>query len=124
MSGLTTGFADAQQWLFEQVLQPLMYASGLGNLLEDAYGATGWLLVGLLEIAFMVVVIGALQRWRPVEPVSDRAAVRVDVIYTLIHRLGLFRVFLFFTLEPLWDGLVGRLRVAGLPAWSLDQVWP
>jgi hypothetical protein len=33
-------------------------------------------------------VIGALERWRPVEPVTDRAAVRVDILYTLIHRLG------------------------------------
>jgi hypothetical protein len=72
----------------------------------------------------MVVVFGALQRWRPVEAVTDKAAVRVDVIYTLIHRLGLFRVALFFTLDPLWDGLVGQLRVAGLPAWSVDQIWP
>jgi len=80
--------------------------------------------VGLLQIAVMLVVIGALERWRPVEPVTDRAAVRVDVLYTLIHRLGLFRVALFLTVDPLWDTLIGQLRVAGLPAWSIDQVWP
>ena len=124
MNGLSALFGDAQQWLFEQLVQPLMFAAGLGNLLEDAYSATGWLLVGLLEIAFMVLVFGALQRWRPVEAITDKAAVRVDVIYTLIHRLGLFRVGLFFTLEPVWDSLVGHLRVAGLPAWSIDQIWP
>ena len=124
MIDLSSLFGDAQQWLFEQLVQPVMFASGLGNLLEDAYDATGWLLVGLLELAFMLVVFGALQRWRPVEAVTDRKAIRVDVIYTLIHRLGLFRVALFFTLEPLWDGLVGQLRVAGLPAWSVDLIWP
>lgn len=42
------------------------------------------------------LVIGPLQKWRPVELVVDRAAVRVDVLYTLIHRLGLFRVAMFF----------------------------
>ena len=117
-------FGDAQQWLFEQIVQPLMYAAGLGNLLADGYRATGWLLVGLVQIGLMLTVIRALERWRPVEPVSDRAAVRVDVIYTLIHRLGLVRVALFFTLDPLWDALVGTLRVAGLPTWSLDELWP
>ncbi len=124
MNDLAALFGQTQQWLFEQLVQPVMFAAGLGNLLEDAYDATGWLLVGLLEIAFMVVVFGALQRWRPVEAVTDRKAIRVDVIYTLIHRLGLFRVALFFTLEPLWDELVGLLRVAGAPAWSADRVWP
>jgi sterol desaturase/sphingolipid hydroxylase (fatty acid hydroxylase superfamily) len=117
-------FGDAQQWLFELVVQPLMYAGGLGNLLAEGYRATAWLLVGVLQIAVMLTVIGALERWRPVEAVTDRAAVRVDIVYTLIHRLGVFRVALFFTLDPLWDALVGRLHVAGLPAWSLDGLWP
>jgi len=117
-------FAQAQQALFEAVLQPLMFAAGLGNLLEDGFSATGWLLVGLLQIAVMLTVFAALERWKPVEPVTDRAAVRVDVVYTLIHRLGLFRVALFFTLDPLWDTLVGELRLLGWPTWSLDALWP
>ena len=96
-------FLAAQQWLFEAVMQPLLFHAGFGNLLEDGYRATGWLLVGLLQIAVMLTLFRALERWRPVEPVTDRAAVRVDVLYTLIHRLGLFRVALFFSLGPLWD---------------------
>ncbi|MCA3251918.1 MAG: sterol desaturase family protein [Rubrivivax sp.] len=101
-----------------------MYGAGLGNLLEDGYRATGWLLVGLLQIALMLLVIGRLERWRPVEPVSDRAAVRTDVVYTLVHRLGLFRVVLFFCIDPLWTALAGQLRLHGLAAWSLDGLWP
>jgi sterol desaturase/sphingolipid hydroxylase (fatty acid hydroxylase superfamily) len=117
-------FDTAQQWLFEQAVQPLLFAAGMGQFLEDGFRATGWLLVGVLQIAVMLTVFAALERWRPVEPVTDRAAVRVDVIYTLVHRLGLFRVALFFLLDPLWAGLAGELRMAGAPAWSLDQVWP
>lgn len=117
-------FDAAQQGLFEQAVQPLLFALGMGQFLEDAYRATGWLLVGVLQITVMLTVFAALERWRPVEPVTDRAAVRVDVIYTLVHRLGLFRVALFFLLDPLWAGLAGQLRMAGVPVWSLDQVWP
>jgi len=117
-------FGRVQQALFESLMQPLLFGLGMGNLLEDGFVATGWLLVGLLEIVVMLTLFGALERWRPVEPLTDRAAVRVDVIYTLIHRLGLFRVALFFTVEPLWTDLVGQLRVAGLPAVSLDDLWP
>jgi len=117
-------FGLVQQWLFEQAVQPLMFALDMGNLLEDGYVATGWLLLGVLQIAILLTVVAALERWRPVEAVTDRAAVRVDILYTLIHRLGVFRVALFFTLDPLWDGLVGTLRLQGLPTFSVDQLWP
>jgi sterol desaturase/sphingolipid hydroxylase (fatty acid hydroxylase superfamily) len=80
--------------------------------------------VGLLQIAVMVAVIVPLQRWRPVEPVVDRQAIRVDILYTLIHRLGLFRLALFFTTEPLWNSLMGQLHVWGLPGFHLDDIWP
>ena len=124
MESLTDLFGTAQQWLFEALVQPVVFAIGLGGWLEDAYTATGWLLVGLLQIAAMLLVIGPLQRWRPVEPVTDRAAIRTDILYTLVHRLGLFRLALFFTLEPWMDDVFGWLRVEGLSTWHLDGLWP
>ena len=121
---IDTWFSAGQEALFVAVVRPLMFAAGLGNLLEDGYRATGWLLVGLLQIAVMLLVIGPLQRWRPVEAVTDRAAIRTDVIYTLIHRLGLFRVALFFAVQPLFDAVFGWLHGQGIGAFQLDQLWP
>jgi sterol desaturase/sphingolipid hydroxylase (fatty acid hydroxylase superfamily) len=121
---LTDAFGLAQQWLFEGLLQPLMFHLGLGNLLAEGYRATGWLLVGLLQIALMLTLMRGLERWRPVEPVTDRAAVRTDILYTLIHRLGLFRVVLFLSIDPLWDALTGQLRLSGLHGFQLDGLWP
>ncbi|EYC51046.1 fatty acid hydroxylase [Hylemonella gracilis str. Niagara R] len=124
MDSLTNAFDGVQQWLFETVVQPLAFMSGLGNFLEDAYEGTGWLLVGLVQLVVMLLLIAPLQRWRPVEPVSDRPAIRVDVIYTLIHRLGLFRLVFFFTLLPVLDEVIGWLRVQGMPTFHLDDLWP
>jgi len=124
MNYLQQAFDAAQQGLFESVIQPTMFAVGLGHLLEDGYAATGWLLVGLVQIAIMLAIIGPLQRWRPAEPVTDRAAIRTDILYTLVHRLGLFRVGLFFTVEPLFDELVGHMHAAGFAGFHLDQAWP
>ncbi|MDO9198353.1 sterol desaturase family protein [Rhodoferax sp.] len=124
MDFLGNAFSDAQQWLFETLIQPVMFALGLADLLVDGYDATGWLLVGLIQMAVLVTLIGPLQRWRPVEAVTDHAAVRTDMLYTVIHRLGLFRVVLFFSLDPLFDQLFGALRVAGLGTFHLDAVWP
>ena len=125
---LSDAFGQAQQMLFEAAVQPLLFGLGFGNLLELAFEATGWLLVGLIQLAIMLLVLRPLERWRPVEAITDPAAVRVDVLYTLIHRLGLFRLALFFTAGPLWDTLFGQLRLWGLPAWHLDAAvaswWP
>jgi len=124
MEFLVNTFSTAQEWLFESVLQPVMFAVGLGNLLVDGYVATGWLLVGFIQLLILVAVIGPLQRWRPVEVITDQASVNTDILYTVIHRLGLFRLALFFSLDTMFDHLFGALRVAGLSTFQLDALWP
>nr|WP_233101971.1 sterol desaturase family protein [Variovorax sp. IB41] len=121
---MTDLFSALQGWFFETAVQPLVYAIGLGGWTEDAFDATGWLLVGFIQIVVLLAVIGPLQRWRSVEPVVDRHAIRIDVLYTLIHRLGLFRLALFFTLQPFFDDALGSLRTAGWGTFHLDEVWP
>lgn len=123
MEAVQDAFLAVQAAVFEAAA-PALFAIGLGNHLEDGYAAVGWLLLGLLQVAVLLWVIGPLERLRPVEPVTDRQAVRVDMVYTLVHRLGLFKLALFFTLEPLFTGLFGHLRAAGWPTWHLDQFWP
>ena len=124
MDTLTDLFALAQQGLFEAVVQPLALLAGQANLLEKAYEGTGWLLVGLIQIAVMLLLIGPMQRLWPAEPLHDRAAVRTDVLYTLIHRLGLFKLLMFFSFDALFEQGLGHLRALGLPTWHLDAWWP
>jgi sterol desaturase/sphingolipid hydroxylase (fatty acid hydroxylase superfamily) len=121
-------FGTAQQWLFEAVVQPAAFALGWGNVLEDAYDGTGWLLVGLIQLVVIWGLFGLAERWWPRERVIDRPAVRVDVLYTVIHRLGLFRVAMFFALEPQVDAFLGWARVDGFDGVHLDALvaplWP
>ena len=117
-------FSSAQGWMFDMAFQPLLFSLGMANFLEDGYEATAWLLAGILQILVLLAIVRPLQRWRPVEPVTDRATVRTDVLYTLLHRLGLFRLVLFFTLDPWFDGLFGVARTAGYGTFHLDQLWP
>ena len=124
MDTLSQWFGECQQWLFETLVQPALFHLGLSNFIEDGYDATMWLLVGLLQIALLVLVFGPLQRLRPVEPVTDRRQIGIDVLYTLIHRLGVFRLALFFTVDPLWDSVFGQLHVWGFAPFQLDQYWP
>ena len=117
-------FAQAQAWLFEAAVQPIVYGLGLGGFVEQAFNGTMWLLVGMLQLLVLVAVLVPLQRKFPVEPITDKAAIRTDVLYTLIHRLGLFRVAMFLTIDPVLDEILGALRVVGMPTWHLDSIWP
>jgi len=124
MDMLADWFAVAQGWLFESWVQPVMFASGVAGFLDQGYAGTGWFLVGMLQLAVILLVIGPLEQWKPVETVTDRATVRTDVLYTVIHRLGFFRLVMFFTLDPWVDSAMGILRSHGLPTLQLDDVWP
>jgi len=121
---ISNTFDSVQLALYESFVQPLVFGLGFGNLLEDAFDATGWLMLGLMQIAFILIGIRVLERRWPVEPVTDHAAVHVDVFYTLIHRLGLVRLSMFFAIDPLWDSMSSELRLAGLSTWQLDGIWP
>ena len=121
---LTDAFAGMQTLLFESLILPMAFAMGAGNLLDVAFEGTGWLLVGMLQIVFLMLVISPLEKWRPVEPVTEPGAVKVDVIYTFIHRLGLFKLLMFFTFENAVETVFGLLRVQGFPTFNIDAVWP
>jgi sterol desaturase/sphingolipid hydroxylase (fatty acid hydroxylase superfamily) len=109
VDGLIAGFGDLQQWLFESIVQPLLFGIGMGNVLEEAYRATGWLLIGGVQILLLLTLFRALERWRPVEPSTDVRAVRVAM---------------FFTLDALVFDVNGELRLLGWQPWQIDAIWP
>ena len=55
-SSCAQAFASAQQMLFEPLV-PLLHGLGLGHVLEDAYAACGWFLLGLMQVAVMLLVL-------------------------------------------------------------------
>ncbi len=46
------------------------------------------------------------------------------MLYTLLHRLGLFKLAMFFSVEAWLTDAIGVLRAHGLPTLHLDQLWP
>ncbi len=115
-------FALSQLWLFEHLVQPLMLMAGLSGVLEQGFEGAGWLLVGLLQMAVIICVFVPLQRALPVQAVTNRATIRTDMLYTAIHRLGLFRVGLFLLVDPLFDAAFGALRQQGISGFHLDEL--
>jgi sterol desaturase/sphingolipid hydroxylase (fatty acid hydroxylase superfamily) len=117
-------FGDAQRWLFEQMVQPLLYQLGAMHLAEMAFDAVEWFLVGVLEVVLLALVMGVLERRRPAEPLHDPAAVRTDIVYTLLHRLGLLPLLAFALFTPMIDTLEAQLRLLDVSRPNIDQLWP
>jgi sterol desaturase/sphingolipid hydroxylase (fatty acid hydroxylase superfamily) len=121
---LTAGVAALQQALFEGVVQPVLFAFGWMRYGEELFDFTEWVVLGAIEVVVLALVLGALERRWPAEPMTDRAAVRTDVLYTLLHRLGGFALVVFALLTPLLDWLEGELRLLGFSRINVDQLWP
>jgi sterol desaturase/sphingolipid hydroxylase (fatty acid hydroxylase superfamily) len=91
---------------------------------EELFDFTEWVVLGAIEIAVLALVLGFLERRWPAEPVTDRAAIRTDIVYTLLHRLGGFALLVFALVQPLFDALEGELRLLGVSRLNVDQLWP
>jgi sterol desaturase/sphingolipid hydroxylase (fatty acid hydroxylase superfamily) len=113
-----------QLWVFEGLVQPLLFASGSMGLADVAFDFTEALVLGTIEVLVLALVLGGLERLVPAEPVIDRKAVRTDIVYTLLHRLGGFGFMVFWLITPLFDALEAWLRLLGLSRMNIDQIWP
>ena len=128
MSDIVTLFArdfnSVHGWLFQAIVEPLLFRFDGAGVMEQAYDGTEFFLLGVLQVVVLYAILRPLEAWMPVERWSDRRAVRVDILYTLLHRLGLFSLVLFFMLDPLIDTLAGALRLEGISSFNLDDLWP
>ncbi|MYM96195.1 sterol desaturase family protein [Duganella vulcania] len=114
----------AQGWLFETVIQPLVFQLGFGEFVEEAFEGTEWLLIGVLELILLFLVLRPLEAMIPVHKITDPRARWNDFIYTVLHRVGLFSVLIFFTLDPLLDSLAAMLRFESFHPFNLESLWP
>lgn len=116
-------FATLHGQVFESAVLPLVHALGFGGYAELAFDATEVFLIGAIEITVLAIVLGALERWRPLEKQNDEDK-RVDVIYTMLQRLGLIPLMMFALLTPMMDGFDGWLRMHDIIPWKLEDALP
>jgi len=85
--------ADAYErftgWLFQALLQPLMYEAGLMDWADEAFQFMDFFVFGVIQVVVVVAVCLPLERWRPVERWESQRLVWTDVTYTLLARLGI-----------------------------------
>jgi sterol desaturase/sphingolipid hydroxylase (fatty acid hydroxylase superfamily) len=81
-------------------------------------------LFSIFGIIVTYIVCRPLEAWRPVEPVTDRRAIRTDIIYTLLAKLGIFPLLAFILLSAIQSRLEGMLADTGFVTPTLESLLP
>lgn len=113
-----------QLWLFETLVQPALLWLGEANWLEDAYRAVEVVMLGGVQILVILLLFRPLEKLRPAERWSDRRFARVDVVYTVLNKLGVLPLVVFVALQPLVDILDESVRSIGMLPPRLESVFP
>lgn len=124
MSALVDAFAATQALVFQHLVLPSLFALGLMDLAELAFDATEFVLLGLLQISIIYALLRPLEAWFPAERWADRRSVRVDVLYTVLHRIGIVPIGIYALLTPLIDGVDAQLRLFGYIPPGLEDLVP
>ncbi|PWS37563.1 fatty acid hydroxylase [Falsiroseomonas bella] len=117
-------WVDVSGAVFEGAVQPALYAAGLMMWADDVQEWLDFALLGIVQIVLVYAVCRPLEAVRPVEPVSNRAAVLTDVFYTLLARLGLLPLIAFVLLSSAERMLNGWLADAGFVPPTLETLIP
>jgi sterol desaturase/sphingolipid hydroxylase (fatty acid hydroxylase superfamily) len=117
-------FVAVQAFIFEWAVQPAMFNLGLMAYAEDAYEAIETVMIGVIEIGALVALLKPLEAWRPVEQWTEKRAVRADVIYTWLHRLGVLPLLIFLLLVVPVTELEAWLRMNDIIRPNIEDVIP
>ncbi|MBV9656334.1 MAG: sterol desaturase family protein [Acetobacteraceae bacterium] len=121
---MLTLFDLAAGWIQGNVLVPLLYQFDLMEWEDLAYGWALFVVYGAAQVALTFAVCLPLERWRPVEHWPDRKAVAVDVLYTVISRVGILPLVTFVGFYQAQVALNGFLTDHGWVPPTLERALP
>ena len=117
-------FDLAAGWVQENLLVPLLYALDLMRWEDIAFGWALFAVYGAVQVVLTFAICLPLERWRPVEHWPDSQAVLVDVIYTVVSRVGLLPIITFVLFYRIQVELNGVLTDHGWVPPTLERVFP
>jgi sterol desaturase/sphingolipid hydroxylase (fatty acid hydroxylase superfamily) len=120
---LTDLWIEIQSQL-QEVVQPLIHDLGLTEFYDDVPAGLELLTMGVLQIAIILLVFRPLEAFAPAQRWENRKLVRVDVVYTLLNKLGIIPLAIFMILLPLNDELIEFTRTVGFVLPTVEQVIP
>jgi sterol desaturase/sphingolipid hydroxylase (fatty acid hydroxylase superfamily) len=117
---VTQLFNTIHTFIFETFVLPIVRATDQSAFTSEAFDGTETFLIGVIEIALLYCLIRPLEKWRPAETIEHAQDRRTDIVYTLVHRLGIFALISFTLLTPLLDEMESKLRIISISRFQLD----
>ncbi len=121
---MTAPFDAAAGWIQETLLLPAMYALNLMEWEDISFGWALFAVYGMVQVIVTFAICLPIERWRPVEHWPDAKAVAVDVLYTLISRVGLLPLVTFVLFYKLQVMLNGFIADQGWVPPTLERIFP
>ena len=124
-SGIVVVYGSIQEWLFTNVVGPVLYQFDLMSWAEDAFDGIDWFLFGCIQIALIILVLRTWERFQPAE-VQERfsSSTKADVFYTVFHRLGIFHGLMFIALSEFFFEIDSVLHDFRFDRLNVENWWP
>jgi sterol desaturase/sphingolipid hydroxylase (fatty acid hydroxylase superfamily) len=124
-SAISAAYASVQEFLFANIVAPVLYQFDLIAWAEDVFDGLDWFLFGCIQIFLIIVVLRTWERIAPAEKQERFAkATRADVLYTLFHRLGIFHGLVFIALSGFFFGVDSILHDFRFDRLNVESWWP
>lgn len=117
-------FDSIAGWITGHLLIPVLWHLGAMEWEDFAYGWALFAVYGALQVALTYAVCVPLERWRPVERWPDAKAVTVDILYTVLARVGILPLFTFVLFWNVQVWVSGWLTDHGLITPTIETFVP
>ena len=111
-------------WLQEHAVLPLLYYFGFMQWEEWSFGWSLFAVYGVAQVIAALLICWPLEHFWPVERWKDHKAEWVDVLYTLINRVGFLPLITFVLFTQIQMSINGWLADQGLLAPTLERLAP
>ncbi len=117
-------FAWLAGWLHENVILPFLWHMGWMEWDDTAFMWALFAVYGMVQVAINLAVCLPAERWRPLQRGPADGSVAMDVLYTLLARIGVFPLVTFFGFYALQTSINASLADHGLVPITIDRVFP
>lgn len=125
---IVSAYSAIQNWLMQYAVIPLLYALDGMSYAEDSVDGLDWFLLGVVQIIIIACIFSPIEKIRPAESFDTNSLAKrarwVDVFYTLIHRLGVFKLILFVVFSGWFFYLTAQLHDLGFNRLNVESWWP
>jgi sterol desaturase/sphingolipid hydroxylase (fatty acid hydroxylase superfamily) len=122
---ISSAYASVQEFLFSEVVGPILYQFDLMAWAEDAFDGIDWFLFGCIQIILIILVLRTWERLDPAEKQERFSqATKADIFYTLFHRLGIFHGLVFIVLSGLFFQIDSVLHDFRFERLNVELWWP